>query len=224
MTPPVKSVALNAMFLAPGDSGGPETYLRELVRALAAEYPALRIDGAHDRRGRARARARTALASSPAYGRCRPRSTAASGASSPSSCSCRCTRAGRGAELLHSLASTGPIRTPGAPLGGDAPRRDVHAHADLRPRDDLGHDAGREARGARRRRADRGVGGRARRRSAPRSASTRPLHGRAARHGRGAARRRPRRRRRCASGSGSPRTAASCCAWPRCARTRTRSS
>ena len=43
MTSPVKSVALNAMFLAPGDSGGPETYLRELVRALAAEYPSLRI-------------------------------------------------------------------------------------------------------------------------------------------------------------------------------------
>ena len=43
MTPQVKSVALNAMFLAPGDSGGPETYLRELVHALAGEYPDLRM-------------------------------------------------------------------------------------------------------------------------------------------------------------------------------------
>src|SRR6266540_3569925 len=31
------------MFLAPGDSGGPETYLRELVQALAREYSALRM-------------------------------------------------------------------------------------------------------------------------------------------------------------------------------------
>ena len=43
MTTRVKSVALNAMYLSPGDSGGPETYLRELVGALAGEYPVLRI-------------------------------------------------------------------------------------------------------------------------------------------------------------------------------------
>ena len=43
MTQRVESVALNAMFLAPGDSGGPETYLRELVPALASEFPRLRI-------------------------------------------------------------------------------------------------------------------------------------------------------------------------------------
>jgi glycosyltransferase involved in cell wall biosynthesis len=39
----VDSVALNALWLAPGDSGGPETYMRELVRALANEYPGLRM-------------------------------------------------------------------------------------------------------------------------------------------------------------------------------------
>jgi glycosyltransferase involved in cell wall biosynthesis len=41
--PPVKKVALNALFLAPGESGGPETYLRELAPALASEFPSLRI-------------------------------------------------------------------------------------------------------------------------------------------------------------------------------------
>ena len=39
----VDSVALNALFLSPGDSGGPETYLRGLVRGLASEYPSLRM-------------------------------------------------------------------------------------------------------------------------------------------------------------------------------------
>ncbi len=34
---------LNALFLAPGVSGGPETYLRGLAPALAAEYPKLRL-------------------------------------------------------------------------------------------------------------------------------------------------------------------------------------
>ena len=36
---PVSSVALNGVFLAPGDSGGPETYLRELVKALDMPAP-----------------------------------------------------------------------------------------------------------------------------------------------------------------------------------------
>lgn len=36
-------VALNALFLAPGVSGGPETYLRGLAPALAAEFPKLRL-------------------------------------------------------------------------------------------------------------------------------------------------------------------------------------
>jgi glycosyltransferase involved in cell wall biosynthesis len=41
--PSVKSVALNALFLAPGESGGPETYLRELAPALAREFTDLRL-------------------------------------------------------------------------------------------------------------------------------------------------------------------------------------
>jgi glycosyltransferase involved in cell wall biosynthesis len=38
-----ENVLLNALFLAPGVSGGPETYLRGLVPALAREYPELRL-------------------------------------------------------------------------------------------------------------------------------------------------------------------------------------
>jgi glycosyltransferase involved in cell wall biosynthesis len=36
-------VALNALFLSPGRSGGPETYLRGLVPALAGEFPDVRF-------------------------------------------------------------------------------------------------------------------------------------------------------------------------------------
>jgi glycosyltransferase involved in cell wall biosynthesis len=36
---PVRAVGLNAIFLDPGASGGPETYLRQLVPALAGEFP-----------------------------------------------------------------------------------------------------------------------------------------------------------------------------------------
>jgi glycosyltransferase involved in cell wall biosynthesis len=39
----VERVAFNAVWLSPRDSGGPETYTRELLRALADEYPGLRM-------------------------------------------------------------------------------------------------------------------------------------------------------------------------------------
>lgn len=39
----VHAVALNAIFLDPGVSGGPETYLRQLVPALAGAYPAVQL-------------------------------------------------------------------------------------------------------------------------------------------------------------------------------------
>jgi glycosyltransferase involved in cell wall biosynthesis len=42
MSPP-RHVLLNALYLAPGASGGPETYLRGLAPALAREFPALRL-------------------------------------------------------------------------------------------------------------------------------------------------------------------------------------
>ena len=112
--PPVKSVALNAMFLAPGDSGGPETYLRELVRALAGEYPNLRMTLLTTRSG-ARALADDGfgdlaeLHGLPAeeYRRFRRQW------SEQLLVQVHARRAG--ADLLHSLASTGPVLTPGLP-------------------------------------------------------------------------------------------------------------
>jgi hypothetical protein len=37
----IRTVVLNALFLSPARSGGPETYLRGLVPALAREFPAI---------------------------------------------------------------------------------------------------------------------------------------------------------------------------------------
>jgi len=112
VTPRVQSVALNAMFLAPGDSGGPETYLRELVLALASEYPALRVavltTGAGERSLRADGFGDVAaLHALPAEEYRRMRRQLAEQAL----VQVHARRAG--ADLLHSLASTGPVRTPG---------------------------------------------------------------------------------------------------------------
>ena len=100
------------MFLAPGDSGGPETYLRELVRALAGEYPGLRLTVLTTRSGGAALRAdglgdAADVRSLPAeeYRRLRRQfaeQLLVQGAA----------RRHR-AQLLHSLASTGPVATPG---------------------------------------------------------------------------------------------------------------
>ena len=111
MTPPVKHVALNAMFLAPGDSGGPETYLRELVQALAQEYPALRLTilttGAGQRALAADGLGELAkLRALPAEEYQRIRRQLAE----QLLVQVHARRAG--ADLLHSVASTGPIRTP----------------------------------------------------------------------------------------------------------------
>jgi glycosyltransferase involved in cell wall biosynthesis len=43
MAPSIGTVGLNALFLGPGQSGGPETYLRGLVPALASEFPDTRF-------------------------------------------------------------------------------------------------------------------------------------------------------------------------------------
>ena len=48
---PVQSVGLNALFLDPGVSGGPETYMRQLVPALAAAYPRTRFTVVTTRKG-----------------------------------------------------------------------------------------------------------------------------------------------------------------------------
>jgi glycosyltransferase involved in cell wall biosynthesis len=112
VTPRVNSVALNAMFLAPGDSGGPETYLRELVRALAGEYPSLRISvlttGAGEQSLRADGFADIAdLRALPAEEYRRLRRQFAE------QLLVQVHARRQGADLLHSLASTGPVRTPG---------------------------------------------------------------------------------------------------------------
>ena len=112
MSAPVQSVALNAMFLAPGDSGGPETYLRELVRALAAEYPSLRLTvlttGAGSRALVADGFGELAdVRALPAEEYRRVRRQFAE--QLLVQVHARRSRS----SLLHSLASTGPIRTPG---------------------------------------------------------------------------------------------------------------
>ena len=38
-------VGLNLVYLVPGETGGMETYARELISALAQEYPAVRLTG-----------------------------------------------------------------------------------------------------------------------------------------------------------------------------------
>jgi len=49
--PPLEKVLLNALYLAPGASGGPETYLRGLAPALARAHPELRLGIATTRSG-----------------------------------------------------------------------------------------------------------------------------------------------------------------------------
>jgi glycosyltransferase involved in cell wall biosynthesis len=51
MATPVRSVALNALFLDPGVSGGPETYLRELVPPLVSAHPSTRFSVVTTRKG-----------------------------------------------------------------------------------------------------------------------------------------------------------------------------
>jgi glycosyltransferase involved in cell wall biosynthesis len=109
---PVRSVALNALFLAPGQSGGPETYLRELVTALADEYPALRIVVFTTISGAAALAAdgfgeRVELRPLPAEEHSRLRRQTAEQVLLP--LAARRT----GVRLLHNLASTAPLAAPG---------------------------------------------------------------------------------------------------------------
>ncbi len=53
VTAPLQTVGINALFLDPGRSGGPETYMRELVSALVEEAPAVRFTVVTTRRGAA---------------------------------------------------------------------------------------------------------------------------------------------------------------------------
>lgn len=110
----MNSVALNALWLAPGDSGGPETYLRELTRALATEYPRLRIVVFTTTSGRAALAADgygevADLRALPVEEYRRVRRQVSEQLLLPIAAR----RAG--VQLLHNLASTAPIRTFGLP-------------------------------------------------------------------------------------------------------------
>jgi glycosyltransferase involved in cell wall biosynthesis len=105
---------LNALFLDPGASGGPETYLRGLAPALARVRPEGRLTVVTTRSGAA-ALARDGwprwcgVWSLPCEEGQRGRRQLAEQLLLPAF-------ARRlGADVLHSLASTGPIRTPGLP-------------------------------------------------------------------------------------------------------------
>jgi len=104
-------VALNALFLDPGRSSGTETYLRGLAPALAREFPALRLTVVTTRRGAAALRSEgwaefCTLAELPADEGERVRRTLAEQVAYPA------LARRRGWELLHSLASVGPVWSP----------------------------------------------------------------------------------------------------------------
>jgi glycosyltransferase involved in cell wall biosynthesis len=107
MAPP-RHVALNALWLDPGRSGGPETYLRGLVPALADADPRLRLTILTTRRG-ARAlvtegwRDLATIVALPADEGERARRLAAEQVLLPAAAR------RRGADLVHSLASTAPL-------------------------------------------------------------------------------------------------------------------
>jgi glycosyltransferase involved in cell wall biosynthesis len=103
---------LNALFLDPGASGGPETYLRGLAPALRDARPQARITLATTRRGAASLRAEgwdswAEVLALPCDEGQRGRRQVAEQVLLPA-------LARRvGADLIHSLASVAPIRTPG---------------------------------------------------------------------------------------------------------------
>jgi glycosyltransferase involved in cell wall biosynthesis len=106
---PLESVGINALFLDPGRSGGPETYLRELVGAMVEEAPGTRFTIVTTRRGAAGLvrdgwRERASIVALPADEGERLRRQVAEQLLLP-----RLARR-RGFDVLHSLASVAPIR------------------------------------------------------------------------------------------------------------------
>jgi glycosyltransferase involved in cell wall biosynthesis len=107
----IRSVGLNALFLDPGETGGPETYLRGLVPALTRQAPHVAFSLVTTRRGAARLRVEgwhewlevIALAADEGE---RARRLLAEQVVLPR------LAARRGWDLVHSLASTAPLRRP----------------------------------------------------------------------------------------------------------------
>jgi glycosyltransferase involved in cell wall biosynthesis len=105
-------VGFGALFLDPGVSGGPETYLRGLVPAIAREFPALRLSVFTTRRGAAALRADgwtdfARVIALPFDEGQRGRRLLAEQLGVVAAAR------RRGVDVLHSLASTGPALTPG---------------------------------------------------------------------------------------------------------------
>jgi glycosyltransferase involved in cell wall biosynthesis len=105
---PLRHVGINALFLDPGRSGGPETYMRELVAALVAEAPRTRFTVVTTRRGatalvRDGWRERADVIALPADEGERLRRQVAEQVLLP-----RLARR-RGFDVLHSLASIAPV-------------------------------------------------------------------------------------------------------------------
>ena len=105
----LQTVGINALFLDPGRSGGPETYMRELVSALVEEAPGTRFVLVTTRRGAAALaregwRERVELVALPADEGQRVRRQLAEQALLP-----RLARRRR-FDVLHSLASVAPVR------------------------------------------------------------------------------------------------------------------
>ncbi|HEX5145730.1 MAG TPA: glycosyltransferase family 1 protein [Conexibacter sp.] len=108
MTTGLRTVGINALFLDPGRSGGPETYMRELVGALVEEAPRTRFTLVTTRRGAAALardgwRDRVELVALPADEGQRGRRQLAEQLLLP-----RLARRRR-FDVLHSLASVAPI-------------------------------------------------------------------------------------------------------------------
>ena len=104
----MRHVALNALFLAPDASGGPETYMRGLVPALAAEFPSTEFTVITTRGGAEVLRRDgwtdfARVAALPADEGQTIRRTVGEQALLPVAAR------RRGAQLLHSLASTAPV-------------------------------------------------------------------------------------------------------------------
>jgi glycosyltransferase involved in cell wall biosynthesis len=113
--PTVRIVALNALFLDPGRSGGTETVLRQLVPALTEEFPSVRFVLYTTRAGAGALRregwdAMVRVRSLPADEGQRARRTLAEQVRLP--LLARGRGGGRGADVLHSLASVAPIWSP----------------------------------------------------------------------------------------------------------------
>ena len=144
-------VGLDLLFLVPGETGGRETYARELVRGLAAERPDLELIAFVNRE--------TAAARLRVLERRGARSieVGSSGVARGSWAFgelWRLPRAARGLDVLHSVANFGPLhsaRARRARARADRPRRAVAAAA----RGGADRDAARDERARHRRRAAR---------------------------------------------------------------------